>query len=424
LAFAEPAGPPGAAGNSGFGRVLAAEGASNFGSMLSRLAIPWLAVLTLAATPIQMAALQVAEMLAVALATLWLGTAVDRRGKRAVMLACDGLRALLLALLVGAAWAGVVGIGLLVAVVLLSALATAAFEMARSAWIAQRLAPAALPQGNARLSMVGSVSETAAFALGGWIWQGLGALVALAADALSYLVSALLLRGVPEAPAQAAPARNVEARSARWSGWLKDAAAGVAAIRHHPALRPLAVVQGLLALAMGMTGTAYMIYVARDLALPPAWLGMIAALGAIGAIGGAALAPRLGQWLGPGRTIALGLAAAAVGAACIPLAQGAGLAAIVLLAAHQIVGDAGHTVQEVHERTLRQTAALPALLARVDGGIRTVTAWACLAGTLAGGVLGELLGVRSVLVLAAVVTAIAALWAWRSLPAMPAVLRG
>ena len=39
-----------------FPRVLAAEGISNFGAMLSRLAIPWLAVLSLQATPSQLPA--------------------------------------------------------------------------------------------------------------------------------------------------------------------------------------------------------------------------------------------------------------------------------------------------------------------------------------------------------------------------------
>jgi len=45
-----------------FGRVLAAEGISNFGSMLSRLAIPWVATLLLAATPLQMGWLRVADV--------------------------------------------------------------------------------------------------------------------------------------------------------------------------------------------------------------------------------------------------------------------------------------------------------------------------------------------------------------------------
>ena len=46
-------------------RVIAAEGVSNFGSMLSRLAIPWVATLLLDATPAAMALLLVADVVAV-----------------------------------------------------------------------------------------------------------------------------------------------------------------------------------------------------------------------------------------------------------------------------------------------------------------------------------------------------------------------
>lgn len=414
MAFAEPA------TGTGFGRVLAAEGVSNFGTMLSRLALPWLAVLAIGATPWQMAALAIAQTLAEALATLWLGAWVERRGKRAVMLGCDAFRAVLLALLVAAAWAGVLGFAGLLAVAALGALATAAFEIARSAWIARRIEAGALPQRNAQLSMVGSLSETAAFAVGGWLYQGLGALVVLAVDALSFVASALCLRGVPEVPP--GPRNSPQAGPARpaWRALWDAAAEGVRAVRGHAVLRPLAGIQALLAFGFGMTGTAYAIYTARDLALPPAWLGMIAASGALGAMAGAALAPWLGRRLGPGRALALGLAALAAGAACIPLAGSAGAAAAafasVLLVAHQIVGDGGHTVAEVHDRTLRQTVVAPALLARADAGLRTVAAWAALAGAVAGGALGEALGARAVLTLAAATAGTAALVATLSLP--------
>ena len=70
-----------------FRRVLAGEGISNFGSMLSRLALPWLATLALDATPLQMALLLIADVAAGAAGALLLGTLVDRCPKRTVMIA-------------------------------------------------------------------------------------------------------------------------------------------------------------------------------------------------------------------------------------------------------------------------------------------------------------------------------------------------
>ena len=149
-----------------FARVLAAEAVSNFGAMLSRLAIPWLATLTLQATPMQMAGLLVADVLAAALGGLLLAGWVDRHAKRPTLLLCDGLRALLLLGLAGAAWGGQLTMAGLVLASACSGVLTAVFELARSAWVAQAVDTADLPRRNAQMSAAGSLSETLAFASG------------------------------------------------------------------------------------------------------------------------------------------------------------------------------------------------------------------------------------------------------------------
>ena len=400
-----------------FARVLAAEGISNFGAMLSRLAIPWLAVLTLQATPSQLAALLVADVAAAALGSLLLGSLVDRSGKRAAMLLCDALRALVLAVLAWGAWRGGLNFTLLLAAAAAGGLLTVAFELARSAWMAQRTAPAELAGRNARLSVVGSVSEAAAFALGGWLYQGLGAALALAVDACSYLASAWCLRGVSETVPETPPLARVVARSgaaASLCQLLKDSAEGLRAVAARPLLRALAGIESLLAFSMALAGTSVMIFVSRDIGLPTGWLGMIFATGALGAIIGASLAPRLGARFGPGRTMTGGLLLYTLGAACVPMVSSVGsvgLLAVVLLVTQQIVGDAGHTLHDVHDRTLRQTAVPTELLARTDAGIRSAGQLATLAGALVGGVMGDALGARSVLWLAVVAVGAAALLA-------------
>ena len=57
------------------------------------------------------------------------------------------------------------------------------------------IAPADLAARNAQMSMGTSLSETLAFALGGWLYQALGAVFALAVDAVTYLLSAAFVRG-------------------------------------------------------------------------------------------------------------------------------------------------------------------------------------------------------------------------------------
>ncbi len=375
--------------------------------MLSRLAIPWLAALLLQATPLQMAALLMADVLAAALGSLWLGSLIDRSGKRGVMLASDGLRCALFGALALAAWGGWLGFALLLAGAAASGLLGVAFELARSAWVAQAIDGADLPRRNAQLSMAGSLSETVAFALGGWLYQWLGAALALAADALSYAASALALRGVREM----APPPRLAASGGRWRTMIDDVVAGLGAVAGHRSLRALLGVEVLIAFGTSLAGTSHMIYVARDLAVPTGVLGMVFALGGLGAIVGAAWAPRLGRRLGAGRAMSFGLAALALAALCVPLAASGGVLAIGLLIVQQVVGDGGQTVHDVHDRTLRQTAVPATLLARVDAGIRSAGQFAMLAGAALGGLIGTATGARSVLWLSAVSFALAALLA-------------
>jgi predicted MFS family arabinose efflux permease len=167
-----------------------------------------------------------------------------------------------------------------------------------------------------------------------------------------------------------------------------------------------------------------MIFVSRDVGLPTGTLGMVFALGGLGSVAGAALAPRLGRRWGPGRVMTLGLGLTALGAACIPLVPGPGWIAVALLVTQQAVGDAGHTLQQVHDRTLRQTAVPVALLARADAGIRTVGYAGTVAGALAGGVLGTLFDARTVLALAAACVAAAAVLAALRLAERPPEMGG
>ena len=389
-----------------FDRVLAAEAVSNFGAMLSRVAIPWLATLSLDASPLAMGFLIVADVTAGAAAGLFLGTLIDRSGKRAVMLGADLLRAMVLALLAGVAFGGALRMWMLVAAAAASGALTLAFELARSAWIARRIEPDMLPSRNAQLAAGSSIAETAAFAIGGWLYQEVGAVVALVVDAATYLASALFLRGIAEAG-------SGEATNARRDGspvraFAMDVRDGVAALAATPMLRVLAVVEVLVACSLSVAGTSYMIYVARDIGFAPGILGVIFALGGAGSVAGAFFAARLARRFGAPVTLTTGLVLAAVGAAFVPLATAPTLIAIVLLAAQQVVGDAGHTIYQVHDRTLRQTTVAQALLARVDGAIRTLGYVSTLAGAILGGWMATRLGARTGLTLAAAVLAVAA----------------
>jgi MFS family permease len=386
---------------SAFRFLLAAEVVSNFGAMLSRLAIPWLAALALDVTPFQMGFLVVADVIAGAAGSLVLGVMVDRMDKRAVMIATDLGRATVLGAL---AWLAVqerLAFPMLVAAAAASGIMTVMFELARSAWIAQRVPVDELPRRNAQMSMGTSLSETVAFAIGGWIYQALGAVLALVVDARE-------LRRLRAARAQ----RARRARERRERAAIDPARDARRSPRGHARDRrradPAHARRGgvLVALAMSIAGHelhdlrrarhrlrhGHARHDLRDrrhrLARRRLAGPRMGARWACAARCWRARAPRRGRF-------------------CIPLAHGATIFGAALLVTQQVIGDGGHVVFDIHDRTLRQTAVAPGLLARVDAGIRTLGQLARLAGAVGGGLIATAIGTRSALVLSAAIYVVA-----------------
>jgi len=135
-----------------------------------------------------------------------LGRLADRHPRRRVMLVCDLLRAVLVALMVVPGAPLPVLCALLVAVVLLAPLHTAAQGALLPEVVPSRVFEAAL----AVRHVTGQAAQVAGFAVGGLLVATLSPAAALALDAASFVVSALVVRlGVAERPvpdAAAAPA--------------------------------------------------------------------------------------------------------------------------------------------------------------------------------------------------------------------------
>ena len=405
-----------------FRRVFAAEVVSTFGSLMSRLAIPWLAVLVLRAEPTAMAWLAMADVAAGALAALMLGALVDRWPKRRTMIAADLMRALMLATVPVMALLDRLSIGWLVVVVAVNGALTVAFELAQSAWIARSTAQADLTQRNSALAAGAAATEAVSFSLTGWLFQWLGAVVVMVADALTYLASALLLVKISEPP----PLKEEMPAAATFPGRLRalvsEVQAGLRAVSADPVLRGLAIVATLVAFAMSFASTTYMIYVSRDVAFPTGTLGLLFALGGIGSLVGSWLTARTASRIDARSWLVSSLALWALGSVATPLATTAGLLGIVLIATQQIVGDAGGMAYGIADRTLRQSYAAPEYLARVDASVRTLGYTATLVGALVSGMLAECYGARALLFASSALIGVAALTAALLLRARPSAV--
>src|SRR5262249_52329317 len=121
--------------NPAFLTLWAAETISVFGSLVTRTALPFTAILVLAASPLQMALLNAADLLAGLLVGLVARVWVARLRRRPILIAADLGRAVLLGSIPAAALLGVLRIEHLVLVAFLVGALTLCFEVADQAYL-------------------------------------------------------------------------------------------------------------------------------------------------------------------------------------------------------------------------------------------------------------------------------------------------
>ncbi len=189
--------------HAGFRRLWAAGAVSLCGDWLSFVAVSVLA-LTHGGGPYALALVFAAHALPGALLAPFLGALIDRMDRRKVLIAVDALAAVVtLAMAVAAAAGGFVAVQLLL---LVRSAITAAVPPAESAAVRRLVGPADLIAANAILAATWSVAYVAGMAIGGAAAL-LGPTLALALDAGSFAIAALIHATLPPLPVARAPSR-------------------------------------------------------------------------------------------------------------------------------------------------------------------------------------------------------------------------
>src|SRR5262249_4231158 len=118
-----------------FLKLWAGQTVSLGGSLVSRVALPFVAILTLEASPGEVALLRMADLVPGIVIGLFAGVWADRRRRRPLMIGADLGRALLLGSIPLAALLGVLRLTQLLVIVFVAGLLTALFEVAYHAYL-------------------------------------------------------------------------------------------------------------------------------------------------------------------------------------------------------------------------------------------------------------------------------------------------
>lgn len=376
--------------NGDFLKLWAGETISLVGSQVTLLALPLTAVLLLGAGPFEMGLLTGIGYAPFLLVGLFAGVWIDRRRRRPILIVANIGRALLLATIPLAALLGMLRIEQLYLVAFAAGILTVFFDVAYTAYLPSLVERGQLVDGNSKLEMSRSAAQIAGPGSAGALVQLVGGALAIALDAISYLVSAVCLWWIRvEEPPPALERRD----SSVWA----DLVEGLQTIVGDPVLRVIAACTATLNLFSYVAQSVFVLYLVRELGIEPALTGLVMMALGPGALVGALLAAPLAARFGVGWTICAGPAISIVPAVMIAVAAGPPAVVLPILILALFLQGALGTIYNVTQVSLRQRLVPDRLQGRMNGTMRFVVWGTIPIGALAGGVIGETLGLRAAL---------------------------
>jgi MFS family permease len=353
---------------------------SNLGDGITLAAGPLLAA-SLTDDPRLVAGVVLAQRLPWLLFALIAGALVDRWDRQRVMARANAFRAVALGVVAVAVAADMDSIPLLYVVFFGVGIAETFFDNAAQAFMPRLVAPEQLPSANSGLYAGEIVANAFAGPPLGAVLFGVAAAVPFGIDAATFAVAALLIAAIAPV-ANPVPAAPAERRSL-----LGDISEGLRYLLHHPLLRPMAIVLGVMNL-LGTAVNATLVLLAQDrLGLSDAAYGVLLVGGAVGALAATPVAPRLVRTLGEGGVMISTLWIMAASGLLVVFTSSAWLVALFLV----VYGAVG-IVWNVATVSLRQRIIPDRLFGRVNSVYRLL-AWGTMPiGALVGGIVVDRYG--------------------------------
>jgi MFS family permease len=380
-----------------FLKLWSAETISQFGTQVSLLALPIIAAITLEVEPFEFALLGTIEFLPFILLSLPAGVWVDRLRRRPILIAADIGRAVALASIPVAFLFDALTIGQLYVVGFVNGCLTVFFDVAYQSYLPALVDRDQLVEGNSKLEMSRSAAQITGPGLSGLLVGVITAPAAIVLDSISFLASAAFLVRIRRP--EPTPKRAVDA-SGKHASMRTEVAEGLRYVLTHRYLRAIAATTGTWNLFGNIATAIVVLYLIRELGFTPETLGITFSLGAIGYIVGAFSANRLAKRFGVGPTIwgstfiggpALLILYLAPRELAVPIAAGA-------FALTSWTG----AVYNINQVSFRQAVTPGRMQGRMNATMRFIVWGTIPIGTIVGGFLAEMIGLRSTILVGAI----------------------
>ncbi|MEO5711223.1 MAG: MFS transporter [Nocardioidaceae bacterium] len=374
-----------------FRRFWAADTVSIFGTYVTTIALQVLVVVTLGGTAFDVGLLNGARWLPYLLLGLLVGALVDRLAHRPVLVVTDLGRGVLLLVIPLLAALDRLTLPLLLVFMVVFGTMSLFSDAAAQSFLPRVVDRSSLVAANARLDQSSAVAQTSGPVIGGALVSVLGAPVAVLVDAVSYLVSGVVIATV----------RVTETVSDHRDGpgLRREIADGLRWIYRHPVLAPLALSTHGWFLFNSMLGTVFVPFVLLGLHLSAFELGLTLAAAGVGGLVGSLASTRLGTTYGAGLTVLASRFAQPVAWAVIALAPQSGSDPVVVavLAFGQLLFGLAMGAQSANEMGYWQANTPDELQGRTNATRRSANRAMIVVGAPLGGFLADAIGFRPVL---------------------------
>lgn len=379
----------------------AGQSVSGLGSAVTYVALPLVAVVVLHASTFGVSVVTAASSVAWLIVGLPAGVWVDRLPRRSLLITADLGRAVLMATIPVAWLVHALTLAQVVLVAFAVGLLTVLFDVGCQVYLPPVVGRQRLVEGNAALAASESAANIVGPSLGGVLVQLIGAPVAILADAISFVVSAVSLTGIRATgtPAGRRPARQ---------RLTQEIGAGLRYVLSHPLARTVAIARTLGNLVLGGYQAVIFVFLARQVGLSAALIGVLLALSSVGGLLGALAASPLTKRVGNARVMWAAPTVMAAFGLLIPL-TGTGTALAWYLAG-ALPLSLGLAAFNVSVRSAMQIAAPEAMLGKVTATFRLLGRATVPAGALGAGTLAGAITPRATLVILMVLLALVPAW--------------
>jgi MFS family permease len=384
--------------NADFVRLWVAQTISQFGTQVSLLAIPLVAVSLLEASPFEVALLGTVEFVPFILFSLPAGAWVDRLRRRPILIAGDLGRAAALASVPIAHLLGVLTMAQLYVVGFVAGTLTVLFDVAYQSYLPSIVEREQLVDGNGKLEASRTIAQSAGPALGGGLIGLVTAPLAILVDGVSFVLSALFVFLIRRP--EPTPDRHADEHGRPRGSLRQEVGEGLRYVLGNRYLRGIAASTATSNLFNNLATATFIVFAVRELSLSPAEIGVIFGVGNLGAVGGALVADRLARRFGVGPTIVGSMALGGPGLLLMALAPRE--SPVPFLLASQFLLGIGVVVYNINQLSFRQAITPTAMQGRMNATMRFIVWGTIPFGALLGGAIATAFGLRTAIFVGAV----------------------